>query len=102
MAKSGDTLPIILNYYVNDEPIEDADLDEIEFSLGGKTYTLTGDDITLDATLGKYVLFIGKNDTAKLLGAEPVQARFTRGTDIASSDIDYIMVGASLFSNTTT
>lgn len=56
MANRGDTLPIVLDYTINGTPIEEWDLDEIEFTLGSRQFLLSKGDITQDPTTGKYQL----------------------------------------------
>lgn len=50
----GDTITIFLNYTVDGVPIAENDFDEIEFSIGSKRYTLTGEDIVWDESAGAY------------------------------------------------
>ena len=96
MAHSGDSLPIVLAIDVDDVPAEDAQLDEIKFTMGEKEYTLTGGDIVLDETLGKYTLLVGENDTLNLSGTVPYQVFVAKGDSTGSTDIDYVTIGASL------
>ena len=96
MANRGDTLPIILDYTINGTPIEEWDLDEIEFSLGSRQFTLSDEDISFDAVLGKYVLNIGQTTTLKLGGTTRYQVRFKKDGEVTSSDIGTIKIGASL------
>jgi hypothetical protein len=100
MANRGDTLPIVLDYTINGIPIEDWDLDEIEFSLGSRQYTLSHEDITLDDILNKYVLNIGQATTLKLGANTRYQVRFKKDGEVTSSDIGFIKIGASLSTKT--
>ena len=96
MANKGDTLPILINYKIDGTPIEEANLDEIEFTLGNAHYTLTDNDISLDAETGKYCLCLSQETTLELNNISPFHIRFKKGTAVASTDIDFIIIGDSL------
>lgn len=96
MANRGDTLPIILDYTINGIPIEEWDLDEIEFTLGSRQFLLSKGDIALDPTTGKYQLVIGQATALKLGGATRYHVRFKKDGEVTSSDIGTMKIGASL------
>lgn len=98
MISKGDAFPVVLDYTLDGVPIEDADLDEIEFSVGSRSLTLTGGDIELDPTEGKYVVFISQAVTLKLGKIMRYKARFKKGTAVASTKIETMKIGASLSS----
>ena len=100
MANRGDTLPIILDYTINGIPIEDWNLDEIEFSLGSRQFTLSHEDIVLDPVENKYTLLVGQATSLKLGGQTRYQVRFKKDGEVTSSDIGYIKIGASLSTTT--
>lgn len=92
----GDTLQIILDYMIDGTPIEEMDLDEIEFTIGAKSFKLTDDDITVDEGTGKYVLQLDQEDTFSLGGTADYQVRFRKGEKVTSTDIAEIKFGRSL------
>ncbi len=93
----GDTLTIVLDYTVDGAPIEQGQFDEIEFSIGSKRYTLTGEDITWDESLGKYTLFIGQNDSFAIgNNSASYQVRFRKGTEVVSTDINRLAIGGTI------
>ena len=93
----GDTIDITLDYTIDGTPIEDADLDEIEFSIGTKRYTLSGEDFTTDPVTGKYKLFIDQADAFALgRSALQYQVRFRKGDIVISTDIDKLIIGATI------
>ena len=99
MANRGDTLPIVLDYTINGIPIEEWDLDEIEFMLGSRQFLLSKGDITQDPETGKYQLIIGQETSLQIGGSTRYQIRFKKDGEVTSSDIDIIKIGASLSSN---
>lgn len=93
----GDTLDIILDYTIDGVPIEDADLDEMEFSIGPKRYTLAGEDFTIDPVTGKYRLFISQTDSFALGKAPiPYQFRCRKGENVGSTDKEYMYPGETI------
>lgn len=92
----GDAFPIELAYLVNGVPIEEAELDEIEVTIGGRRFTLTDEDIAINPVTGKYTLFLTQELTFKLGGAAHYQVRFRKGTAVGSTSIDLMKIGATL------
>lgn len=92
----GDTLKIILNYTINGVPIEDLDLDEIEVTIGRKSYYLTEGDIVMDTDLHKYKLPLAQEDTFEMGGTTDFQVRFKKDEDVTSTKTDTIIIGRSL------
>lgn len=99
MANRGDTLPIVLDYTINGTPIEEWDLDEIEFMLGSRQFLLSEGDITQDLDTGKYQLIIGQATSLQIGGATRYQVRFKKDGEVTSSDIGIIKIGAALSTN---
>lgn len=99
MANRGDTLPIILDYTINGIPIEEWDLDEIEFTFGSRQFLMTHGDITQDPITGKYQLVIGQAASLTLGGSTKYHVRFKKDGEVTSSDIGIFKIGASLSSN---
>lgn len=93
---NGDAFPIELAYFVNGVPIEDAELDEIEVTIGGRRFTLSDEDIAINPTTGKYTLFLTQETTFKLGGGAHYQVRFRKGAAVGSTAIELIKIGASL------
>ena len=95
----GDTIDITLDYTIDGTPIEDAALDEIEFSIGSKRYTLTNEDFTIDPVTGKYKLFIDQTDAFALGGSSlQYQVRFRKGDVVVSTNIDKLILGGTISS----
>ena len=92
----GDTLKIILNYTINGVPIEDLDLNEIEVTIGRKSYYLTEGDIVMDTDLHKYKLSLAQEDTFEMGGTTDFQVRFKKDEDVTSTKTDTIIIGRSL------
>lgn len=96
MANRGDTYPIILDYTVNDVPLEDAELDEIEFYYGDNRYLLSTGDITLDEETGKYTVFVDQVQSFGLDDRTQYQIRVRKGVIVSSPKIDKIKIGEAI------
>lgn len=93
----GDTITIVLDYTVDGAPITEGEFDEIEFSIGAKRYTLTGDNIVWDDDLGKYTLFIGQSDSFAIgNNSASYQVRFRKGSEVVSTDISRLAIGGTI------
>ena len=92
----GDAFPIVLDYTVNGTPIEDAELDEIEVTIGGRNFKLTSEDIAIDPVSGKYTLFLTQAITLTLGNGTHYQVRFRKGSAVGSTVIESMKIGASL------
>ena len=90
----GDTIHIKLEYTVNGVPLKDADVDEIEMTIGGKQYTLTGGDIEL--VNGEYELFLDQQDTFALNDNADYQPRILKDGEVGSLDIKGFGVGETI------
>lgn len=91
----GDTIDITLDYTIDGIPIEDYGLDEIEFCLGEKRYTLTGEDFDTDPVTGKLRIFIDQQAAFDLgTGAIPYQVRFRKGDVVTSTNIAKLSLGS--------
>lgn len=92
----GDTLKILLDYTINGAPIEDMDLDEIEFTIGSRSFTMTDGDIAQDQETGKYSIILSQAATLSLGKTAAFQVRFKKGDEVTSTQIDTIRLGRSL------
>lgn len=92
----GDAFPIELDYFVNGVPIEDAELDEIEVTIGSRSFTLTGGDIQIDEETGKYSLILDQATTFSLGKVASFQVRFKKDGEVTSTDEETIRIGRSL------
>lgn len=93
---SGDTLKILLDYTINGTPIEDMDLDEIEFTIGSRSLTMTDGDIAQDQETGKYCLVLTQAITFALGKVATFQVRFKKDGEVTSTDGETIRIGRSL------
>ena len=92
----GDTYYIQLDYTVNDVPLEEAELDEIEFYFGNNRFLLSEGDITLDQETGKYVVFIEQDPSFKLDDKTEYQIRVRKGNIVSSPKIDKEKIGEAI------
>lgn len=92
----GDAFPIELDYSVNGVPIEDADLDEIELTIGGHSFKLSTEDIEIDPITGKYTVFLPQATTFKLGSGAHYQVRFKKGSAVGSTNIETLRIGETL------
>lgn len=94
---NGDALPIILDYTVNDVPLEEYGVDEIEVYFGDNRYLLSKGEITIDEETGKYCFFLSQLQSFRLpnMYAE-YQVRIKKGNEVASMNIDKVYIGRSI------
>ena len=92
----GDTIPVVFGYTIGGEPIAQGDLDEIEFCIANKRYTLTGGDIVWDNDSGYYTLLIPQADTFGFDNANKYQTRLKKGTNVVSSNKRIMALGGSI------
>ena len=92
----GDTVYIILDYTINDEPITEGRFDEIEFYLGENRYLLSEGDIVWDSTTEKYYVFVDQEDSFKLTPQTIYQLRVRSGTDVTSTGIKKLVIGDTI------
>ena len=94
----GDTVKIILDYTVDGAPIAENDFDEIEFTIGSKRYTLTGQTpgVVWDGDLGAYTVTLSQADTMALQGRNNYQIRLKKGSSVVSSGISTLTLGKSI------
>lgn len=95
---SGDTVNITLDYTIDGTPIENMELEEIEFSFCKKTYLLSAGDIVIDESSGKYTAFVGQDATLGEFGIGEYQVRFKVDGDVISDKPHDIKIGRSLSS----
>ena len=93
---SGDTIKIVLDYTIDGAPIREGDVDELEFTLGTKRYTLSNNDISWDNSLSAYTVFISQQDSLKLSKRPMYQLRIKIGEDVISSQRNVLILGDSL------
>lgn len=96
----GDTITIYLNYTVDGVPIAENDFDEIEFSIGSKRYTLTGEDIVWDESAGAYKVALSQADTFALGYDSRYQVRLKKDNTVISSGISVLSLGPTISKET--
>lgn len=96
MYNQGDTITFILDYTIDDVPLEEYEANEIEFSIGAKRYTLSGGDIAIDETTGKYAVSISQSDSLTLDSVANYQIRIQKNGEVVSSEIDWILLGRTI------
>ena len=84
----GDTYYISLDYTVNGVPLEEAELDEIEFYYGTNRFLLSKGEIAIDPETGKYVVFIEQEPSFDLEDKTQYQIRVKKGNIVSSPKID--------------
>ena len=94
MKHQGDTITLVLDYTVNETPLSEASPNEIEVYIGSSRYTLTDGDIVL--VNGKYTISLTQEDTFAIKRGEAFQLRVKVGTEVGSTDIEWIPVGNSI------
>ena len=94
MKNQGDTIHLILDYTVNDTPLEQANQDEIEVYIGQTRYTLTDGDIVIEG--GKYGIDLSQEDTFALKRGAAFQLRVKIGTEVGSTSIEWIPIGSTI------
>lgn len=100
----GDTSYLYLEYTINDQPITEDMLDDIEVSIGNKQYTVSGGDIIWNANhvcesgfVGCYVLWLDQEDTFTFNQQTEYQVRFKHdGREVASTNVGKMKVGRSI------
>lgn len=93
---AGDTVNITLDYTIDGTPIEEMELEEIEFRFCKKTYLLSAGDIVLDAESGKYSVVVGQDATLGEHGIGEYQIRFKVDGTVVSDTPHDITIGRSL------
>ena len=96
MYNQGDTITLILDYTVDSVPLVDYNPDEIEFSLGEKQYTMSGNAISIDSVSGKYAVNIGQADSFELEGSTKYQIRIKKSGQVISSKEKRMVIGDSI------
>lgn len=91
----GDALPIYLDFTVNDTPLVEAELDEIEVYFGDNRYLLSDGTIQLDGDY--YYFFLSQEDSFKLdrMYTE-YQIRVKKGDEVSSTFVGKMHVGKVL------
>lgn len=92
----GDAFPLMLDYTVDNIPLVDFDVDEIEFYIGDKQYLLSAGDIVLDTDINKYALFVEQETTFKFDKFAPFQLRLKKNNQVVGEKIGRIPVGDSI------
>lgn len=97
----GDTIKIVLNYTVDNEPLPEDFTGEIEFTIGSKRYTLTDETVAWDATEAAFVVNLSQADTFALGGTVQYQIRIKNAEgSVVSSGIQTMKLGNTLSSST--
>ena len=99
----GDTIRLILDYSINEDPITEGQFDDLELQLNkdafGKFHLkklLSQNDITWDAELGKYVCHLSQEETFNLPNVVEYQLRCYDDGSVVSSRIDRFFIGDTL------
>lgn len=98
IMNAGDTVNITLDYTIDGTPIEELELDEIEFSFCKKSYLLSAGDIAKDEVTGKYNVTVGQDATLGEHGIGEYQVRFKVDGAVVSDKPQDITIGRSLSS----
>ena len=98
----GDTITIYLNYTVDGVPITEGQFDEIEFCIGSKRFTLTGQQntITWDSEYGAYCVSLSQTDTFALALGSKYQLRLQKDGKVISSGINILKIGNTISNKT--
>ena len=102
---AGDTLTVVLDYQINDTPIEQMDnIEEIEFMFNDSQYLLSTGGVYLDSETSKYVVDINQDasiglDSVCQRQTSEMQVRFKIDGEVISDDIYKIHVGRTLSKN---
>lgn len=87
IANKGDTIKTYLNFQVDGTQVTEGMLDEIEYTLGSKSYYLSTGDIQWDDNASMYAVFIPQADTFNLKSTTMYQLRVRMGEDVGSTDV---------------
>ena len=94
IKNQGDTIHLILDYKVNDTPLEQANPSEIEVYIGDNRYTLTDGDIVIEG--GKYGIDLSQEDTFAIKRGAAFQLRVKIGSEVGSTTIEWIPIGKAI------
>ncbi len=96
----GDTIRLILDYSVNDEPLAEGQFDDLELQLNKESFgkfnikkLLSRNDIVWDQDLGKYVCYLSQEESIKLPNRVDYQLRCYDGDSVVSSCISQFCIG---------
>lgn len=100
----GDTSYLYLEYTLDEEPITENSLDDIEVTIGSKHYTISGGDIIWDSehvredgNVGCYKLWLSQEDTFTFSQTTEFQVRFKYDEkEVASTSVGKMKVGRSI------
>lgn len=96
---AGDAFPIKFDYAINDVPIEELEIDEIEFCFGTHRFLKSTGDIYLDDETGKYVMWLTQEATWGEYGGGGIgewTVRFRIGNNVVADDVQEVRVGRGL------
>ena len=89
----GDAFKVEIDYTVNDIPIADADLDEIELYVGDNRFLLSDGSIVLNPETHKLECFISQEMTFRLSEFFKTQIRVKKGDEVSSVNIQTYLAG---------
>lgn len=99
----GDTIRLILDYSINEDPIEEGQFDDLELQLNRDSFgkfhlkkLLSQGDIIWDTDLGKYVCYLSQEETFKLPNQVEYQLRCYDDNSVISSGIGRFCIGDTL------
>ena len=96
----GDTIRLILDYSINDAPIEENQFEELELQLNKDSFgkynikkLLSTGGIFWDTNLSKYVSFLSQEESFKLPNKVDYQLRCYNDGSVISSCIGHFIIG---------
>lgn len=92
----GDTITLLLEYTINETPLEEYEADEIEFCIGSDRFLLSDGDIEIDEATGKYAIHISQEQTFAMSPQSWYQIRIRKGAEVVSSAMQLLGVGGSI------
>lgn len=96
IVRHGDTLDIILLYTVNGEPITEGSVDELEFTFGKNSYTLSGGRIYWNDAEQHYAVSLSQEETFALPNTVEYQLRVKKDDEVGGSEIEYLKIHGTI------
>ena len=103
----GDTIRLILDYSINDEPITEGQFEDLELQLNKESFgkfnikkLLSQNEIVWDSDLGKYVCYLSQEESFKLPNKVDYQLRCYEDGSVISSCISQFYIGDILSKET--
>lgn len=96
IVKHGNTLRLILGYFVNGKPITEGMCEEMEFSIGSLKFYLSQDDIVWSALDNGYEVRMTQEQTFGFPDVVPYQLRVKVDGEVGGSDVEYLDIGQTI------